>query len=62
MLFKQNQDIQNFSIDELFKDQQIAHGLLHIDRPSALSLKPNDLYHRIKEIAVRRYGYELPQS
>lgn len=62
MLFKQNQELQNFSIDELFKDSSIAKGILYIEKPQALSLKPVDLYTKIKELAQKRYGYELPEK
>jgi hypothetical protein len=54
--------LQNFSIDELFKESSIAKGILYIEKPEALSMKPADLYTRIKELALKRYGFELTEK
>jgi hypothetical protein len=48
-------DLQTFSIDELFKEKAISQNLLTIEKPSALSMKPQDLYERIRSIAKWRY-------
>lgn len=61
MLFKQNQELQNFSIDELFKEKSISSNLYVVERPAALSLKPAELYQRIREVALKRFSYELPE-
>lgn len=62
MLFKPNQDVPTFVINELFKEDSVSKTILKIDLPSSLSLKPSDLYNRIRDIATKRYGYELPLS
>ncbi len=63
MLFKQSQgDIQNFQIDELFKEKTISQGLITIERPTVLSMKPQDLYQQIKHLAKWRYDFDLPES
>jgi hypothetical protein len=54
-------DLQSFSIDELFKEKSISASLLNIEKPTALSMKPQDLYERIKAIAKWRYQYEMPE-
>ncbi len=61
MLFK-NTDAADFKIESLFENKALATGLIHIPEPACLSLKPSELYTRIKHIAKVRYGYELPES
>lgn len=48
MLFRQNNDLASFTVDELFKEKAIAHSLLPIERPTCLSLTPAALYSRIR--------------
>ena len=62
MLFKPQQDIQQFSIDELFKEEGVAKSLYKIDLPFSLKMKPSDLYERIKEVAQKRYSHNLPEN
>ena len=61
MLLKQGSDIQPFFIDGLFIDNQIFKGLLPLEQPKALSLKPSELYSVLRIIAKQRYGFELPE-
>lgn len=62
MLFKPQGDVQSFSIDELFKSKDVATNLHKIEQPAALILKPSELYQRIREIALKRFGYTLPEK
>jgi hypothetical protein len=60
MLFKQYQDLQSFTIDELFKEKSISSSLFVVEKASALTLKPQDFYQRIREVALKRFSYDLP--
>lgn len=51
-----------FSIGELFKDKTVASSLIKLEQPEVLSLKPTQLYEKIKVIAAKRYGYTLPEN
>lgn len=63
MLLKQGAgDIQPFFIDGLFIDTQIFKGLLPLEQPATLSLKPSELYAKLRIIARQRYGYDLPAN
>jgi hypothetical protein len=62
VLFKQGEAVQNFNIDELFMEKSISTGLVKVEQPDALKMTPNDIYKRIREIASKRYGYELPEK
>ncbi len=62
MLFRSNQDADLFNVDELFKEKSISQNLLTIEKPKALALKPSELYQRIKDIALWRYKYTLPEN
>jgi hypothetical protein len=61
MLFKQNQEISSFSLDELFKEQAVATSLFTIPLPPCLNLKPSEIYERIRQIAAKRFNFILPE-
>jgi hypothetical protein len=62
MLFKQTQEAQQFSIDELFKEHAVSVNLFTIPLPECLTLTPADIYNRIKQIAANRFRYTaLPE-
>lgn len=52
-------DVQPFSINELFLNKDVSQSLLKIEQPELLSMKPSQLYEKIKAIAVQRYQYTL---
>lgn len=52
----------NFTLDELFKEKSLSTNLFLLQKPTALSLRPQDLYEKIREIALKRYSYQLPES
>jgi Translation initiation factor eIF3 subunit 135 len=62
MLFRPQQELANFSISELFKNQEVASALHQIEKPVSLNLKPEELYTKIKHIALARYRHALPDT
>ena len=62
MLFRPQGEVPTFKLEELFKSKDVANSLYLIEQPAALSLKPAELYQRIKEIASKRFGYTLPEK
>ena len=62
MLFKQSQEPANFKMDDIFKNPIISKGLIKIEKPAVLNMKPAELYARIKDIAQKRYGLTLPEN
>ena len=62
MLFKPHGEVPTFHLEELFKTKDVASGLYKIEKPAALSLTPQKLYQRIKDIATKRFAYTLPEK
>jgi hypothetical protein len=61
MLLRQGgADIQPFEIDGLFIDAQIFKGLLPLEEPATLTLKPSELFAKLRIVSRQRYGLELP--
>ena len=55
-------DIQPFAVEGLFLDTAVFKGLLKIEEPSVLTMKPRDLYAQIRKVALHRYSMELPEK
>ena len=49
-----------FLAEDLFTQPILAKGLLSVPRPACLSLTPAQLFEEIREIASKRFGFELP--
>ena len=64
MLFRPlgSEDSVPFSISELFKNKTVATSLIKLEQPEVLSLKPAQLFEKIRIIAAKRYGYTLPEN
>ena len=63
MLLKQGAagtEIQPFAVEGLFIDTAVFKGLLPLDNPAVLQLKPSELYEKIRIVARQRYGLVLP--
>ena len=63
MLLKQggaNPDIQPFAVEGLFVDAAVFKGLLPIEEPAILRVKPTEFYENIRTVSKQRYGLELP--
>jgi hypothetical protein len=56
------EEVQPFAVDGLFIDMQVFKGLLPIEEPGVLSLKPSEFYARLRIVARQRYGMELPEK
>jgi hypothetical protein len=48
-------------VEGLFIETGVFKGLLPLENPSVLSLKPSELYAKIRTVAKVRYGLELPE-
>jgi hypothetical protein len=53
-------DIQPFAVEGLFIDPSVFKGLLPIEEPEILKLKPSELYEKIRAVVKNRYGLTLP--
>jgi hypothetical protein len=63
MFLKQSagSEAQPFAVEGLFLDPAVFKGLLPIEEPAILKLKPSEFYEKIREVAQIRYGMELPK-
>lgn len=59
-MFLKQGDAQPFAVDGLFLDPAVFKGLLPLEEPSILKLKPVEFYAKIREVAKIRYGMDLP--
>ena len=55
-------DIQPFAVEGLFLDANVFKGLLQSEEPSVLTMKPKELYEKIRKVALHRYSLELPEN
>lgn len=55
-------ETQPFAVEGLFIDPAVFKGLLPLEEPSVLKMKPAEFYAKIGEVAQIRYGIELPQK
>jgi hypothetical protein len=55
-------DIQPFAVEGLFIDPSVFKGLLPIEEPEILKLKPSELYDKIRAVVKNRYGLTLPSK
>jgi hypothetical protein len=54
MLLKQGataQEVQPFTIEGLFIETSVFKGLLPLEEPESLSMRPSELYEKIRIIA-----------
>lgn len=56
----QAQSQGTFNLQDIFQSQILSQGLHRIVQPPALRLTPRDIYSEIRQIASKRFGYELP--
>lgn len=49
-------------MEGLFIDSGVFKGLLPLETPAVLRLKPSELYSKIRKVAQIRYGYDLPEK
>ncbi len=54
-------ETQPFAVEGLFIDTSVFKGLLPLEEPAVLKMKPGEFYSKIKEIAEIRYGIQLPK-
>ena len=55
-------EAQPFAVEGLFIDPAVFKGLLPLEDPAVLKMKPSEFYAKIREVAQIRYGYELPKN
>ena len=55
-------ETQPFAVEGLFIDPAIFKGLLPLEEPAILKMKPSEFYTKVRDIANIRYGMELPQK
>lgn len=60
-MFNADRDVQPFAVDGLFIDTSVFKGLLPLEEPSVLKLKPREFYAMIRVVAKQRYSMELPE-
>ena len=51
-----------FDVQDIFQERVLATGLHKIMQPLALTIAPKDLYAEIRQIALGRFGLELPND
>jgi hypothetical protein len=62
LLKNEGAGVQPFAVEGLFVDQSVFKGLIPLENPEVLSLKPSQLYAKIRVVARQRYGYILPEK
>ena len=55
-------ETQPFAVEGLFIDPAVFKGLLPLEDPAILKMKPSEFYAKIREVSNIRYGMELPQK
>lgn len=62
LLKNEGAGVQPFAVEGLFVDQSVFKGLIPLENPEVLSLKPSQLYAKIRVVARQRYGFILPEK
>lgn len=55
-------EVLPFAVEGLFIDTSVFKGLLPLEEPSVLTLKPKEFYAKIRTVAKQRYSLELPEK
>ena len=59
LMFKAQSDTLSFNATELFKEPEIALGVVESQKMDVFDLTPKQLYQEIRKLAEQRYRYTL---
>ena len=51
---------EEFNVEDLFSQPVLSNGLHRLLAPAFMSITPREIYEQVKEIALVKFGYELP--